>query len=476
MTDHRPTTSHEVLSWCRQGDVKAVDLRFTDFLGQQQHFTIPVDKLTVDVFEDGLGFDGSSIRGWQSIHESDMIAVPQPKTAFIDPFCSASTAVLLCNVQDPVSREDYSRDPRNVARKALDYLQSSGVADTCYVGPECEFFLFDSARFDQNEHEGYYHLDSREGQWNRGRATPTNLSYQPRTKEAYFPTPPSDHFHEIRTEMMLEMIRCGLDVECHHHEVASGGQCEIDLKYSSLLEMADAVMIYKYVVKNVARRNQMTATFMPKPLFGDNGSGMHTHVSLWKQGKPLFAGNGYAGLSDVGLWAIGGILRHAPALAAFCCPTTNSYKRLVPGFEAPVYLSYSGRNRSAACRIPMLSQNPAAKRVEFRSPDPSCNPYLAFSAILMAMLDGVQNKFSPGDPLDKDIYHLADAERDKLKQMPSSLDAALAALAQDHEFLMRGEVFTEDVIQTWLNYKRTNDVAALRSRPHPYEFCMYFDA
>jgi glutamine synthetase len=446
-----------------------------DFPGLWQHFTIPVGGLDEGVFEDGLGFDGSSIRGWQAINESDMLVVPEPDTAFLDPFTQLSTLVMICNIQDPITREDYTRDPRNVARKAVNYLQSSGIADTAYLGPEAEFFIFDDVRFDQNAHEGYYHLDSIEAEWNRGTDEGPNLGYKLRHKEGYFPVPPADQTMDIRNEMMQTMIDCGLEVECQHHEVGTAGQAEIDLKFSDLVGMADAMLLYKYIVKNVAKKHGKTVTFMPKPLFSDNGSGMHTHISLWKSGEPLFAGNGYAGLSEMALHAIGGILKHAPALLAFTNPTTNSYKRLVPGYEAPVNLAYSQRNRSAACRIPMYSPNPKAKRVEFRCPDPSCNPYLAFSALLMATIDGIQNKINPGDPMDKDIYELSPVEAAEIPTTPASLDEALTALQHDHKFLLRGDVFTQDVIDTWIEYKRENEVDALRLRPHPYEFCMYYD-
>ncbi len=468
-------TPKEVLALCREKDVKAVDLRFMDFPGLWQHFTIPVSKLDEDVFEDGLGFDGSSIRGWQGIHESDMLVVPQPETAFLDPFTTLPTLVMICNIQDPITREDYSRDPRNVARKAANYLKSTGIADTAYMGPEAEFFIFDDVRFDQNQHESYFHIDSIEGQWNRGRVENPNLGYKLRYKEGYFPVPPADQLMDLRNEMMQTMIECGLDVEAQHHEVGTAGQSEIDLKFDSLVQIADKLLMYKYIIKNVAVRHKKSVTFMPKPIWGDNGSGMHTHVSLWKDGEPLFAGSGYAGLSEMAMHAIGGLLAHAPAILAFSNPTTNSYKRLVPGYEAPVNLAYSQRNRSASIRIPMYSPSPKAKRVEFRCPDPSCNPYLAFSAILMAVIDGIQNKINPGDPLDKDIYDLPPEEAAAVPKTPGSLDAALEALQKDHEFLLRGDVFTEDVISTWIDYKMKNEVDAMRLRPHPYEFCLYYD-
>jgi glutamine synthetase len=465
---------------CREHGVKAVDLRFMDFPGLWQHFTIPITKLDEDVFEEGLGFDGSSIRGWQAINESDMLVVPQADTAFLDPFTQIPTLVMICNIQDPITREDYSRDPRNVARKSVNYLKSTGIADTCYIGPEAEFFIFDEARFDQKSNEGYYHLDSIEGEWNRGKDTkvgggPANLGYKLRYKEGYFPVPPADQMMDIRNEMMQTMIDCGLDVEAQHHEVATGGQSEIDLRFQDLVSMGDAMLMYKYIIKNVAKKYNKTVTFMPKPLFADNGSGMHTHISLWKGGQPLFAGSGYAGLSDMALYAIGGLLRHAPSILAFSNPTTNSYKRLVPGYEAPVNLAYSQRNRSASCRIPMYSPSPKAKRVEFRCPDPSCNPYLAFSAMLMAVIDGVQNKIHPGEPLDKDIYDLSPEELAEVPTTPGSLDEALDALQRNHEFLLKGDVFTKDVIETWIKYKRKNEADAVRLRPHPYEFCLYYD-
>lgn len=465
----------EVLTLCREKGIVAIDLRFVDLPGSWQHTTIPVSQLDEDVFESGLGFDGSSIRGWQTINESDMLIVPQPETAFIDPFTELKTLNILCNIQDPITGEDYSRDPRHVARKAVAYLNATAIADTAYFGPEAEFFILDDVRFDQNAHEGYYHVDSVEAEWNRGRVESPNLANKVRHKEGYFPVPPTDHLMDVRNEMMQTLIECGLTVECQHHEVGTAGQAEIDLQFDSLVAMADQMMIYKYVIKNVAHRHNKTATFMPKPVFTDNGSGMHTHLSLWKDEQPLFAGSGYAGLSEMALHAIGGLLRHAPAVLAFSNPTTNSYKRLVPGYEAPVNLAYSQRNRSAACRIPMYSQNPKAKRIEFRCPDPSCNPYLAFSAILMAALDGIQNKIDPGASLDQDIYELDAAEAASIPSTPASLEAALDALEQDQEFLLRGEVFTDDLLSTWIEYKRKNEVDAMRLRPHPYEFCLYYD-
>jgi len=473
-------TPSEVLAMCRENDVKAVDMRFMDFPGLWQHFTIPIDKLDVEVFEEGLGFDGSSIRGWQAINESDMLVVPQADTAFLDPFTALPTVAMICNIQDPITREDYSRDPRNVARKAVNYMKSTRVADTCFVGPEAEFFVFDDVRFDQTPNQDFYFIDSIEGQWNRGKDSKAvgegpNLGHKLRHKEGYFPVPPADQMMDLRNEMMQTMIECGLEVECQHHEVGTAGQAEIDLKFGDLVAMADKMMMYKYIVKNVAARHGKTVTFMPKPIFEDNGSGMHTHMSLWKDDTPLYAGGGYAGLSDMGLYAIGGLLRHAPSVLAFTNPTTNSYKRLVAGYEAPVNLAYSQRNRSAACRIPMYSPNPKSKRIEFRCPDPSCNPYLAFAAMLMAMLDGIQNKIHPGDPLDKDIYDLSPEEAADVPTTPASLHDSLTALQQDHEYLLRGDVFTNDVIATWIAYKEKYEVDALRLRPHPYEFCLYYD-
>jgi len=447
-------TPKEVLALCREKDVKAVDLRFMDFPG---------------------GFDGSSIRGWQAINESDMLVIPQPETAVLDPFTKLTTLSMICNIQDPTTREDYTRDPRNVARKSVNYLKSTGIADVCYIGPEAEFFIFDDVRFDQTPSCGFYYVDSVEGEWNRGRVENPNLGYKLRHKEGYFPVPPADQMMDIRNEMMQVMVECGIDVEAQHHEVGTAGQAEIDLRFDELVAMADKMMMYKYIVKNVARRHDKTVTFMPKPLFADNGSGMHTHLSLWKAGEPLFAGDGYAGLSERALHAVGGLLKHAAALCAFTNPTTNSYKRLVPGFEAPVNLAYSQRNRSAAVRIPVYSPNPKTKRLEFRCPDPSCNPYLAFSAMLMAVIDGIQNKIDPGEPMDKDIYDLQPEELEGVPTTPLSLKAALEALRADHEFLLRGDVFTPDVIDTWIWYKTDREVNAIAQRPHPYEFCMYYD-
>ena len=469
-------TPKDVFDMIKEYNVKILDLRFMDFPGLWQHFSFRVDELTEDSFEEGFGFDGSSIRGWQAINESDMLVVPDPSTAIIDPFFKVPTLVMICDIADPITRGRYTRDPRTVARKAENYLKSTGIADGAYFGPEAEFFIFDDIRFDQTPNTAYYYVDSVEGRWNTGREENPNLGYKPSYKEGYFPVPPTDSQQDIRSEMILTMIDCGINVEMHHHEVATGGQAEIDFRYSPLVSCADQLVLYKYIVKNVAHRHGKTATFMPKPLFQDNGSGMHCHQSLWKGDKPLFAGSGYAGLSEEALYYIGGILKHAPALLALVAPGTNSYKRLVPGYEAPVNLAYSQRNRSAAVRIPMYSASPKAKRIEFRCPDPTCNPYLAFSAMLMAGLDGIQNKIHPGEPLDKNLYDLPPEELAQVPQTPGSLDEALKALEADHDFLLKGDVFTEDVIETWINYKRENEVDAIRLRPHPYEFALYYDA
>jgi glutamine synthetase len=469
-------TPDDVLQLIGDEGIEIVDLRFCDLPGLMQHFSMPAGQLTAEVFDEGVGFDGSSIRGFQEIQESDMLLVPDPNTAVIDPFTQHRTLNLNCFVNDPVTGESYSRDPRYVARKAEEHLMSTGLADTCYVGPEAEFFVFDDVRFDQNEHEGYYSIESVEAAWNTGREENPNLGYKPRYKEGYFPVPPMDHFQDLRSEMILVLERVGVEIEIHHHEVGTAGQAEIDMRFDSLLRMADKLMLYKYVVKNVARQAGKTATFMPKPVFQDNGSGMHTHQSLWKGGEPLFYSEaGYAGISDMGRWYIGGLLTHAPAILAFSNPTTNSYKRLVPGYEAPVNLVYSQRNRSAAVRIPLYSQSPKAKRLEFRCPDPSCNPYLAFSAMLMAGLDGIQNRIEPPDPVDKDLYDLPPEELSKVPQVPGSLDAVLSALEEDQAFLKAGGVFTDDLIETWVSYKRENEVDALRLRPHPWEFALYYD-
>jgi glutamine synthetase len=468
-------TPKDVIKFASENGARMVDLKFMDFPGMWQHFTVPTSHLDETMFEEGVGFDGSSIRGWQAIHASDMIVLPDPETAVMDPFTAVPTLSLICNILDPITREQYTRDPRNVAEKAESYLKATGIADTAYFGPEPEFFIFDDVRFDFQPQCGYYYLDSIEGQWNMGRAEGPNLGYKSRYKEGYFPVPPTDQFMDIRTEMALLLEEMGIMVEAQHHEVATGGQAEIDMRFAPLTKMADHLMTYKYVVRNVARKHGKTVTFMPKPLFGDNGSGMHTHQSLWKGGAPLFAGHGYAGLSDLALHYIGGILHHAAALCAFVAPTTNSYKRLVPGYEAPVNLAYSSRNRSAGVRIPMYSPSPKAKRVEVRFPDNTCNGYLAFAAMLMAGLDGIQNKLDPGPPLDKDIYELPPEELAEVPSVPGSLGEALDALERDHEFLLKGDVFTEDVIETWLWYKRTKEVDPVRLRPHPYEFVLYYD-
>lgn len=465
----------EVLKFADENGIKFVDLKFMDFLGMWQHLTIPRHELKEASFQDGFGFDGSSIRGWKAINESDMLVIPDPETVFIDPFCEIPTLSLIGNIFEPITKQKYSRDPRNIAAKAEAFLQYTGVAEVAYFGPEAEFFLFDDIRFDQRENCGYYFIDSVEGWWNTGKQEGPNLGFKPRFKEGYFPVPPTDSHHQIRSQMVLTMEEIGLLVEAHHHEVATAGQMEIDLKYSTLRQSADNVMKYKYVVKNTARKYGKTVTFMPKPLFNDNGSGMHTHQSLWSKGKPLFAGDGYAGLSEMAMHYIGGLLRHAPSIIAFAAPTTNSFKRLVPGYEAPVNLAYSRRNRSAAVRIPMYSNSPQSKRVEFRPPDPSCNPYLAFSAMLMAGLDGIENRIDPGEAMDKDIYGLGPQELAKVPSLPKSLEGALEALRKDHEYLLKGDVFTEDVIQTWIDFKLTREVAEVQLRPHPYEFSLYYD-
>jgi glutamine synthetase len=468
-------TSKEVLSFAESRGAKMLDLKFMDFPGIWQHFTVPISELTEDSFEEGFGFDGSSIRGWQAIHVSDMLVVPDPATAVLDPFTEVPTLTMICNILDPITKEKYSRDPRNIAQKAEAYMKSTGMADTAYFGPEAEFFIFDDIRFDSREQHSYYHIDSREGCWNSGQEENPNLGYKPRYKEGYFPVPPTDSLQNIRSEMILTMIELGIEIECHHHEVATAGQGEIDMRFAPLVKCADNLMWYKYIVKNIAKKYRKTATFMPKPIWNDNGSGMHTHQSLWKDGKPLFVGDSYAGLSDLALYYIGGILKHAPALCAFVAPTTNSYKRLVPGFEAPVNLAYSSRNRSAGIRIPMYSPNPKSKRIEVRFPDPSCNGYLAFAAMLMAGLDGIENKIDPGEPLDRDIYELGPEELGHIPSVPGSLEEALDALAKDHDFLLKGDVFTQDAIDVWIRYKKTREVNELRLRPHPYEFALYYD-
>jgi len=465
----------QVLKFVQSNKIEFIDLKFMDFPGQWQHFTVPSTQLKKDSFEDGFGFDGSSIRGWKAINESDMLIIPDPDTMFLDPFIEAPTISLVCDVYEPATKEKYERCPRSIASKAAAYLVSTGIADTVYFGPEAEFFIFDDVRFDSSPNSSFYFVDSIEGRWNSGRDEGPNLGYKPRYKEGYFPVPPTDALVDIRNEMVNNLIKCGVEVEAQHHEVASGGQCEIDLRFEPLVKAADQLLLFKYITKNTAKKHNRTVTYMPKPIFGDNGSGMHVHVSLWKKGKPLFAGNGYAGLSEMALYFIGGLLKHAPSLCAFTNPTTNSYKRLVPGFEAPVNLAYSQRNRSASVRIPMYSASPKAKRVEFRCPDPSCNPYLAFSAMMMAGLDGVQNRIDPGEPLDKDIYDMEPEELANVPSTPGSLNEAMSALENDHEFLIKGNVFTEDVIQTWIKYKWDKEIKPMSLQPHPYEFSLYYD-
>lgn len=467
-------TPREVLDFAKKNKVEIVDLRFVDLLGTWQHFSLPMSELTLDLFKDGSGFDGSSIRGWKMIQNSDMLVIPDPNTARLDPFTEIPTLLMICNVEDPITRSVYERDPRGVAQRAEQYLKSTKIGDVSYWGPEAEFFIFDHASYDQNAHSGFYFIDSEEGIWNSGKEG-HNLGSRPRHKEGYFPVAPTDSQQDIRSEMVQEMVKAGIPVEKHHHEVATAGQGEIDLRFDSLVQMADKMLMYKYIIKNVARRHNKTVTFMPKPVFGDNGSGMHTHQSIWKDGKPTFAGKDYAGVSQTCLYYIGGILKHAAAIAAFTNPTTNSYKRLTPGFEAPVLLAYSSRNRSAGIRIPMYSPSPKAKRIEVRFPDPSCNMYLAFSAMLMAGLDGIQNKIDPGEPMDKNLYDLEPEEAANIPTLPGSLEQALSGLEADHEFLLKGGVFSEDLIEAWINYKRANEVDAIRVRPHPYEFFMYYD-
>ena len=463
-----------VLEFAQQQGVQMFDLRFSDLHGLWHHISYPIGKLTVDSFREGFGMDGSSIRGWAAIHESDMLLIPDPSTYVMDPFAEVPTLGMIADVIDPVTRQRYDRDPRYIATKAEMYLASSGIADQAMFGAEAEFFVFDNVSFDQGANHGFYYIDSDEGRWNSGRRE-NNLGYRPRYREGYFPVPPTDHHQDLRTEMLLTMQECGLAVESHHHETASGGQAELDLRYTSLLRSADAMMLYKYIVRNVAWQHGKTVTFMPKPLLHDAGNSMHTHQSLWKDGKPLFFGDGYAGLSEVALWYIGGLIKHGPALAALTSPTTNSYKRLTAGMDAPINLAYSRRNRSAACRIPMYSAAPEAKRVEYRPPDPSSNPYIAFSAMLMAGLDGIENRIDPGLPLDKDIYDLGPEELQRVPSIPNSLEAALDSLAVDYQFLLKGDVFTEDLLETYIAFKREKEVNELRARPHPYEFTLYYD-
>ena len=468
-------TPSDVLKYAEKHGAKMVDLKFIDLPGIWQHTSVPIAQLKEDSFEDGFGLDGSSIRGWQPINASDMLIIPDPTTAVMDPFTATPTLSLTCNIIDPIERRPYSRDPRYIAQKAEQYLKSTGIADVCYFGPEAEFFVFDDIRFDSTPNTSFYYIDSSEGRWNTGREEFPNLGYKPGYKGGYFPVAPTDSLVDLRAQMVQTLIDAGIYVETAHHEVAIGGQCEIDMRFAPLVNMADQLMWFKYIVKNVARKNGKTATFMPKPLYGDNGSGMHCHQSLWKNEKPLFAGDGYAGMSEMAMFYIGGILKHAKAICALSNPSTNSYRRLTPGFEAPVNLAYSSRNRSAAIRIPMYSSSPKAKRLEFRTPDPSCNPYLAFAAMMMAGLDGIEKRIHPGEPLDKDIYSLSPEELKDVPSVPYSLDEALKSLKADHEFLLKGDVFTKDVIETWIEFKSDNEVDPVRLRPVPLEFALYYD-
>ena len=468
-------TPKDVLEMAKENNVMMVDLKFIDFPGIWQHFSVPIVELEEASFEEGYGFDGSSIRGWKAIESSDMLILPDPSTAIMDPFRKYPTLSMICNIVDPITKEPYTRDPRYIAQKAEQYLKSTGIGDTAYFGPEAEFFIFDNVQFDTTANSSFYMVDSIEGIWNSGRDEEPNLGYKPRHKEGYFPVPPTDKYEDLRTEMVDLMQRAGIHIEAQHHEVATGGQAEIDMRFAPLVEQADKLMLFKYIIKNVADKYGKTVTFMPKPLFDDNGSGMHVHQSIWKDGKPLFAGDSYAGLSEMAMHYMGGIMKHARSLAALTNPTTNSYKRLVPGFEAPVNIAYSARNRSASLRIPMYSANPKAKRIEVRFPDPSCNGYLAFAAMLMAGLDGIENKIDPGEAMDKDLYDLPPEELAEIPQMPGTLEEALDALEADHDYLLKGNVFTEDALEGWINYKRTKEVDALKLRPHPYEFYMYYD-
>jgi glutamine synthetase len=471
-----PKNASEVGKLAKDAGVKIVDLRFVDLPGVWQHFSIPAEDLGPDLFDEGIGFDGSSIRGFQAIHESDMLLIADPETAHVDPMLQIPTLSLICNVLDPITRQPYSRDPRYIAKKAELYLKGSGLADVSYWGPELEFYIFDDVRYDQTAQSGSYSIDSVEGIWNSGRVEHPNLGYKLRHKEGYFPVPPADSQQDLRSEIILKLKEVGVPVEVHHHEVGTAGQAEIDMRFAPLIKMADNVMYYKYIIRNVCKKHGKVATFMPKPIFGDNGSGMHVHQSLWKGDSNLFyEESGYASLSKTAMHYIGGILKHAPALLALCAPTTNSYRRLVPGYEAPVNLAYSRRNRSAACRIPVYSKSPKSKRVEFRCPDPTANPYLCFSALLMAGLDGVMNKIDPGEPMDKDLYDLEPEEAAKIKSTPGSLADVLDALEADHDWLLKGDVFTADVIETWISYKREKELAQVNLRPVPYEFFLYFD-
>ncbi len=472
MSEQTPT---DVIDFIREQEIRMVDLRFIDMLGAWQHFTVPAHQLDLNAFEEGFGFDGSSVRGWKTINASDMLVIPDPTSAKVDPFMEVPTLVMLGNAVDTITRADYERCPRSLAARAEDYLRSTGIADTFFVGPEAEFFIFDDVRYSSGTQSSFYALDSDLGHWNTGREEYPNLGYKIRAKGGYVPVPPADAQHDLRTDMVLALEELGITVERQHMEVATGGQAEIDIRFDSLLSQADKVMWFKYAIKNVGRRAGKAVTFMPKPLYGDNGNGMHTHMSLWKDGQPLFAGEQYAGLSEMALQFTAGVLHHASALCAFTNPSTNSYKRLVPGFEAPVNLAYSSRNRSAAIRIPTYSSSPKAIRIEFRTPDPTCNPYLGFSALLMAGLDGIQKRMDPGEPLDKDIYSLSPEELANVPSVPATLEGALDALEADHEFLLAGDVFSRDLLESWVSWKRTNEVAEVRGRPHPHEFELYFD-
>jgi glutamine synthetase len=471
-------TMRDVSRVIKEQNIKFIDLKFVDLPGILQHITLPIEAFEEKMFVEGVGFDGSSIRGFQRINESDMLIKPDPASMFVDPFMDEPTVSFLCNVKDPLTHKIYSRDARAVAQRAERYLESTGIADTAYFGPELEFYIFDDIRYEQTYNRGYYFVDSQEGFWNTGREEKPNLGYKPRNKEGYFPAPPTDSYQNLRSKMMSVLLMVGIEAEVHHHEVASGGQSEIGIRFNTMVNMCDRVMKYKYVIKNVARRYNKTVTFMPKPIFMDNGSGMHVHISLWKHERNLFFQSGrYAEISDLAVYFIGGLLHHAAALCAICAPTTNSYRRLVPGYEAPINLIYSQRNRSACVRIPMYAGSEKAKRIEFRSPDPSCNPYLALAAILMAGIDGIQNRLQPPPPIDEDLYELAHAGNGahKIKNTPGSLEEAIEALKADHEFLLRGGVFTEDLIKVWMEYKRAREIDYIRLRPHPSEFALYYD-
>lgn len=470
-------TPKDFFDYAKETGAEHVDLKFCDMFGTWQHCTYPVETWDEGTFEDGCGFDGSSIRGWQTINMSDMLAIPDAGTTKLDPFFDRPTLSVIADIYDPITKEAYHKDPRNIAKRGLSYLAQAGIADSCFIGPEPEFFLFDDVRYCSNQRGSMYEIDSSEAAWNTGRSEESgNLGHKVGFKGGYFPVAPSDTMQDIRQEMVDEMRSLGIVVEAHHHEVATAGQCEIDMQYAPLLQMADQFMWYKYVIKNVAKRHGKTATFMPKPVFDDNGSGMHTHISLWKDGTPLMAGEGYAGMSDFGLHAIGGILKHGRALIALSNPTINSFHRLVPGFEAPVTLAMSQRNRSASCRIPMYSSNPKQKRVEFRCPDPTACGYLSFTALMMAMIDGVQNKIDPGEPLDRDIYDMTPEELAETNVAPRSLSEALEALREDSAFLTAGDVFTEDFISTFIDWKYENEIDPVRLRPHPFEFDLYYNA